>query len=382
MSTPLWKLLVALGVLCIIFLMISWVNMTGTTAAISIGVPSTALPADDMYALSAPEPTDPVSEQKMQEFKNILAFVPSLPDKLIPESVFEDSYNTIGPELMLDVLNENPACHDEAHNLGRVIYAHTQDLGESLAICQSKCTDGCIHGVLLGMFNAPLNTDDPSPQELTPATQSEIADTCKNSEILKYVNIGDCYHAVGHVLDALSEDQIPTAIGLCQSIFKNAGPGAIYYCATGVYMQGGIDDDVAASTTDKLYPCDVNAYPAACYRYTLDYLFNLPDQYQEATALCLSLQGDQQHGCFHGLGFNSYSMVYNDPSSLSQLCGSGDAIDKQMCMEGALDILYEFYPTLDASICDQFTGGDKSICVEASAVKNTGMNRDFALYMQ
>jgi hypothetical protein len=349
--------------------------------------PSVDIPqlSDDMSSFSSTTvPTSPEIAQKKQEFRDILRAIPLQKDGQIPINIFEDNYSTIGPDIMIDVLDEIPLCHAQAHNLGRVIYEHTKDLGTATAMCQAKCADGCIHGVLMGMFHAPVSKYDPSPQEITPALKQEIANACDTSEITRYTGHGNCFHAVGHAIAALVYEDVPKSLDLCNTIYKTHGLGALYYCATGVYMQeditAGVDD--AKSGDRGLYPCDTAAYPAACYRYKMHRLFNLPAQYAQAIQLCLSLSGTQQAGCFHGLGFAAYSMVYRDPAMLNLLCGSGDALDKRMCLEGVLPYINVANPDISKAACAAYTAGDATMCTAASSLANFSLKRDFTLYTQ
>lgn len=236
----------------------------------------------------------------------------------------------------------------------------------------------------MGMFNTPKNVEDPSVEEITPALRREIADTCTTSPIVSYTGIGNCYHAVGHAIAALVNENIAAAVGLCDSIFSEHGLGARYYCATGVYMQRDIvwgEDDVKKTNLD-VYPCDTASYPAACYRYKLHRLFSLPDQYEKAAQFCLSLKGVQQQGCFHGLGFAGYAMVKNDPANLNVLCGFGDALDKQMCVEGVLPYLNVADKKIAALACITYAPDGHDMCIKASLLSNFDMQRDFVLYSE
>jgi hypothetical protein len=377
-----------LGVACalIVLVLVLWHPVNSHN---SLGVLSSQNEMDQWMSPTSTESssyaTAPATRSAMQAFSQSIQPYLSKRDSLVPMSVYEKDYDVYGPNVMIDALNSDKFCHAQAHNLGRVIYEHTQNLADSLAICQSKCTDGCIHGVLMGMFHTPVSLGDPTPQEITPTLSAQIADTCTNPDIIKYTGIGNCYHAIGHVLASLVDEDIPQAIGLCQSIFqKKYGIGAMYYCATGVYMQESIvsTDAPAALATQSLEPCASNLYPAACYRYNLRKLFHLPDQYKEASQFCMSLTGSQQAGCFHGLGFASYKIVYHNPLTLNQLCGSGSDVDKQLCIEGALGIISVSNRTFNSTVCNIYTAGSSSLCEAALTIQNFGMNRDFALYTQ
>src|SRR3569832_302282 len=123
----------------------------------------------------------------------------------VPRSIFESHYSNLGTNLMIDVLYQDPLCHVAAHELGRVIYAHTQNIVDSLAICQNKCADGCIHGALLELYHAPEGPNDPNPSALTPKDTAALAATCDNAAITKVTGTANCYHAIGPVLDAFAE---------------------------------------------------------------------------------------------------------------------------------------------------------------------------------
>ena len=336
-------------------------------------------------------------EKKMKQFKEVLTRTPKQEGKLLPISVFQDNYDTFGPEVMLDVLNQDLSCHSQAHNLGRVIYAHTKDLAAGTMICQNKCSSGCVHGVLMAMFNEMRGKElsyqpgvDPSIKMLTPDMRSQISQMCKRSEITRYTGIGNCYHAVGHALLALTDYDIPQALKLCD-IFEPYGIGAQYYCATGVYMEeeitlGKSDSRFfptgASSTDPSLYPCDQYEYPAACYRYKINLLFTFPDDSEKVTALCLRLTGAQQTGCFHGIGFSGAYLIYKNPDALNMVCGSGSEEDKRMCIEGAFGIInvHDKSKGIVAKACSTYTAGSKEICTDSIGITNFTMKRDFKRY--
>lgn len=70
--------------------------------------------------------------------------------------VFEKYLDTLGADGILDVLETaHPLCHSQAHELGRVIVARLKDLGVALSACKTRCTSGCMHGVLMEAFGGP-----------------------------------------------------------------------------------------------------------------------------------------------------------------------------------------------------------------------------------
>lgn len=300
---------------------------------------------------------------------------------LMPMSFYEDSYDTYGARTIIDVLDEDPLCHVQAHNLGRVIYKRTADLVSSLAVCQNKCNQGCLHGVLMEMFNAPFDGSVPSADALTPKQQKQIAHTCSDGRILKYTEIGNCYHAIGHVIASLANNDTEQAVLLCKTTFSTKGPGAIFYCATGVYMQ--YDLVASAQNLGSVdLACDKSSYPAACYRFQLYHLFRFPLEYRKAVAFCETLNGTMRRGCFNGLGADAYSMVYRNPAFLNQLCGIGDDMDKRMCVEGVFALMNVYQPATSANVCKYYTVGDSAMCRSAAKLKNFSMSFDWSIYTE
>ena len=67
--------------------------------------------------------------------------------------VFQKYLNSLGPVALLDYLEiHNPRCHGEAHELGRVIFHQSQDIGLALQTCGNRCTNACMHGVVSEAF--------------------------------------------------------------------------------------------------------------------------------------------------------------------------------------------------------------------------------------
>jgi hypothetical protein len=146
-------------------------------------------------------------------------------------------------------------------------------------------------------------------------------------------------------------------------------------------MQEDIEMGIPDAERD-LYPCDSAEYPAACYRYKVRRLFKLPSEYDQAKIFCASLEDSQRHGCFHGLGFGAYKMVYQDQHRLNDLCVTEDLVDEKMCLEGVLSYIGTADRELQSAACITYTAGSARACMEAAQLANFGMDRDFKLYTQ
>lgn len=327
-----------------------------------------------------------VSPEKKKAFEEVMAGF-DWKRTTLPAEFFREHYDTFGPETMLAVLDDYQFCHSEAHNLGRVLYEREQDLATATNICQSQCSSGCIHGVLMGLFaerTKDSKFDDPelhaTIDDLTPKFRDEIAGICDKREIIDNLSKGDCYHAIGHALIVLANYDISSGLGLC-AIFRPFGGGAEYYCATGVYMERDIEYGDADAAVSQAYPCDAHEFPIACMRYKMRRIFKLQEQYVQAAEMCANLEGALRHGCFHGLGFGAGRLIYREPAKASAVCAQGDAHDQRMCLEGAFGFTNIYDPTVAAEVCESYTG-DAAVCTAATSVRNFSMRKDFTPYLE
>jgi len=108
-----------------------------------------------------------------------------------PRPVFEKYLPRVGAAALLDVLEETyPACHAQAHDLGKALFAAHQDLGAALRACGTRCTSGCMHGAVAEAFgNSTLAV-------LT----AQMNTFCDHGEMARLHKPGNCAHALGHAL--------------------------------------------------------------------------------------------------------------------------------------------------------------------------------------
>ena len=64
---------------------------------------------------------------------------------------------------------------------------------------------------------------------------------------------------------------------------------------------------------------------------------------EEIATVCLSLQGMERLGCFHGFGQVDLGQFAEHPRLLSQRCSFGSIQDQHMCIEGAAESLSTYY---------------------------------------
>ena len=132
----------------------------------------------------------------------------------------------------------------------------------------------------------------------------------------------------------------------------------------------------------SLYPCNEYAYAVGCYRYKVQRLFNLPGEWKQAESFCSSRSGSQRLGCFHGLGFGAFKMVYGNPRELVTLCGQEHPDDRKMCIEGAIDAVGFQDMARARRACESYENSFREQCRTALTYMNFAMERDERLYVE
>jgi len=208
-----------------------------------------------------------------------------------------------------------PICHDEAHHLGRLIFAKLRDVGASLESCADACSSGCMHGVLMQFFADSASTDALAHQhsanqhsaQLTAAdVAGRIPTFCENPALTRMYGPGDCAHGVGHAVMFLSNYDIHAGINLCE---RFPSYPLRYYCATGAYMEyrGNPRSRLDYWNHGGLYPCEKARYPAACFRYvmteTIRWYYVQGGTLETLARQCAGFSEKYRLGCFHGIGF-------------------------------------------------------------------------------
>jgi hypothetical protein len=195
---------------------------------------------------------------------------------------------------------------------------------------------------------------------------------------------GDCAHGVGHAVMFLSNYDIPAGIGLCE---KFPTYPLRYYCATGAYMEYRL----TRSSSDYpmhggLYPCDGALYPAACFRYVMTN--TIREHYARGGSLeglqreCAGLSSKYRLGCFHGIGNAHMGIVAGGRKTLAEICGFGSRQDQTVCLEGAMERLGKFSPTVAINRCAELTDWRRVVCDVAASRKMYDMEKSFALYQR
>jgi hypothetical protein len=281
-----------------------------------------------------------------------------------------------------------PTCHDEAHDLGKVIFSHLRDVGASLESCADACASGCMHGVLMQFFTDGRTTDGSPHQHSAQLTAADVASRiptfCESQSLTRMYLPGDCAHGVGHAVMFLSKYDISAGIGLCERFPTYA---LRYYCATGAYMEYRLVRSPADYRTHGgLYPCDSALYPAACFRYvmtnTVQWHFAKGGTLETLESQCAGLSGKYRLGCFHGIGNALAGRISRGRITVADVCGFGSREDKTVCVEGAMERLGKFTPAIAAERCEPLTDWRREVCQAAASRKMYDLSKSFAMYQR
>jgi hypothetical protein len=273
--------------------------------------------------------------------------------------VFDMYLPILGTATLLDYLERRfPDCHSQGHDLGRALYALRKDVGIALREVGTRCSSAVMHGVIGEAFGT---TDLGSIAR----TMNEF---CAADAVAEIHRPGNCAHGIGHALMFTTGDDVDRSLNACLYF---SVPGMRYYCATGVFMEYLVPKRKGMARPVLHDPCDLYPrYAAACYRYRAKTMLSeLGGDRDRLLRECQSLQGSLRLGCFHGLGATLTGRLIGDPALLGRFCGRGDAKDRIMCIEGAIEKLADQDETKAMSACAMLEGGDKEVCTAAAKWK-------------
>jgi hypothetical protein len=303
--------------------------------------------------------------------------------------LFEQYLPRIGANgLREGIRTVRPGCHDEAHDLGKVIFSKLRDVGASLESCADACGSGCMHGVLMQFFTDGHDSDGLSHQHSAQLTAADIAGRiptfCESAALTRMYLPGDCAHGVGHAVMFLSKYDISAGIDLCERFQTYA---LRYYCATGAYMEYRIVRTPKDYPSHGVfYPCDTARYPAACFRNVMSATIRRNSAeggtFKTLQQRCAALSRKYRLGCFHGIGQALVGNVARGQMTVAQLCEFGSRDDQTMCVEGGMERLGKFTPAVAAERCEPLPDWLRRVCQAAASRKMYDMSKSFAMYQR
>ncbi|MFL5606371.1 MAG: hypothetical protein ACJ8AD_07995 [Gemmatimonadaceae bacterium] len=310
-----------------------------------------------------------------------------LADRRHARALYEEYLPRIGANGLREAIRTAyPTCHDEGHDLGKVIFAKLRDVGASLESCADACASGCMHGVLMQFFTDSGSSGGSAHHHSSQLTSADVAGRiptiCETQAFARMYRPGDCAHGVGHAVMFLSHYDVPAGIDLCERFPSYA---LRYYCATGAYMEYRLTKSTADySRHGPFYPCDKALYPAACFRYVMTN--TVREHYARGATLemlqrqCAGLSGKYRLGCFHGIGNAHVGMIAHGLKTLAEVCSFGSRQDQTVCVEGAMERLGKFTPAIASQRCASLTDWRREVCQAAVSRKMYDMEKSFALY--
>jgi hypothetical protein len=282
--------------------------------------------------------------------------------------LYEANFELLGADGLIAAVEEaRPYCHDEGHDLGKVIFAHSDgDVGGALMACGDACNSGCMHGVLMGFFGeAERSEKNPEGHVSLEEVRAKIDTVCTDPTMTSLYPRGDCLHGVGHALMFLADYDVDAAMTSCD-LFQTEPER--YYCATGAYMEYVIVKDKVDATlgTPLFYPCEGGKYPAACFRYkTLQVLkrhYQSGGELSEIVAMCEAMDGFDRLGCFHGVGNAHLAPIVVHQTTLGEVCDDGTEADQSMCIEGSIERMAKYHPEEADAQCALLSGWKADVC--------------------
>ena len=283
--------------------------------------------------------------------------------------VFEKFIDSLGGGAMLDYLEEwHSHCHRVAHDLGKVVFAHSKDINQALRTCGNGCTNACMHGVLTEAFGVKESEK----------IASKMNSFCKEGEMAKLHKPGNCAHGIGHALMITTHHNLDKSLSFCEEFSTS---GMDHYCATGVFMEytehKKMNHKEIVKNPTLHYPCDIyTEFSAACYRYRMPKIRTiLKNDRKRLVKECQKLPDSQRRGCFHGLGKAYQVTVNQNPTLLPEVCLVGRQEDQIMCIEGVIEKLADYDQKTAMLACSYLKGENAKVCYEAGKEKMYRINK-------
>lgn len=306
--------------------------------------------------------------------------------------LFEDYLPLIGVNEILDFLEEKfPLCHTQSHDLGRAVFSKIGEIGPSLRACGTRCTSGCMHGILLEAFRESVGLKSDEEFEIhvdAEDIKAKINSICNSTDFTEIYKPGNCAHGIGHAFTFLSDYNVSRAVEYCLYF---GDKHLQFYCASGTNMEYVTVKIAKPSEIKKSwnYSCDAYSdFPAACYRYRLTLLMSalkmngLNVTPNMLAGECMKLSNLSRLGCFYGLGFAYLHTINRQPAYLSVACSFGNADDQETCIDGAVEKLADFNESFALETCNYLQGRNKNACIKAAKGGMYRLDKNPGLYFK
>jgi len=229
----------------------------------------------------------------------------------------------------------SPDCHIAAHRIGRVAYQIYQE--SAFGECDSRCNNGCYHGVMEGVVSHYGDTN------LIPSLEK----LCMSVEEKRR---GECFHGAGHGILAYLSYDIPESLKKCGQLSSSYNREV---CMTGVFMENinvasGLGLSEATHTTrwlnnDPHFPCNAldqsDEVQRGCYENQTDRMLQLfKSDFARVAAECLRAPKNAIATCFKSYGRDAAGYSRLDRARTMALCANAPQQGgyRDECIRGAV----------------------------------------------
>lgn len=133
----------------------------------------------------------------------------------------------------------------------------------------NMCSNGFIHGVIIGRFRDDVVTDEEFKADL-----SSFVEACAPREGWRPspLDRAICYHGMGHLFAFITELKVPRALSMCRSIAVGEAQQYLRVCQEGVFMQiyQPLEPDDYELLTHLTHPPTKQTYRSFCSQYKKD----------------------------------------------------------------------------------------------------------------
>lgn len=288
---------------------------------------------------------------------------------------FKEVTQLFGPEAAMRDLKQLYAhnsyvvaqCHQFAHVVGNTSAKLYPDIGTAFLHGDAFCWSGYYHGVV-----------EKKAREFTAENIPNEADKfCSNiDDKAKYgFNYFNCVHGLGHGFMALAENELFSALSLCDSM---TGTWEKESCYGGVFMENVMADERSPHSSkylkedDLLYPCNAvdERYKNQCYLMQTSYaLTRNGHSFGSLFDMCANADKNFQDTCAQSIGRDASGQSVSDITQTREWCGlAHDSRQRENCIIGAVkDFISYFHSTDQAQqLCKTYdtNAQDKQVCEE------------------
>jgi len=253
-------------------------------------------------------------------------------------------------------------CHVLAHKLGeRVVAEDPSQWLDAIPLnpTDGSCSNGFIHGVIIGRFNTGV-LDDATLTEFMP----DFKKACepRTGWQPSPLDQGMCYHGMGHLFDYVTNADLPKALSLCNEVAASPTGDFTQVCFEGVFMQifqplEPEDFDLIARLPTKPTASNIKTFCSA-YR---------DPRYQSA---CLQESWPLfRDGIISGTGAGAFCGMQTAADGESRCYDAISSVVGRLLLNSSDKVV---------SACDNFPAKWQSVCFGSSAAAALEEDRDDA----